>query len=122
MPMPKLTYLLVTLPLMVLPATAFAVKPALASTAAEEAVRILSRAKAADRQCDILSSSERSELSRYTARAEVAAASQSSAVRRVPPPAPEPPKAREQAARQPRLPTSAKHSKPPARPWPSSAA
>jgi hypothetical protein len=64
---------------MVLPVTSLAVKPALASTAAEEAVRILSRAKAADRNCNVLSSSERSELSRYTARAEVAAASQSSA-------------------------------------------
>ncbi|WP_373505639.1 hypothetical protein [Aestuariivirga sp.] len=77
--MPKLTYLLVTLPLMVLPAATLAVKPVLASTAAEEAVRILSRAKAADRHCNVLSFSERSELSRYTARAEVAAASQSSA-------------------------------------------
>ena len=78
MMMPKLTTLLVTLPLMALPVSVFAVKPALASGAAEEAVRILSRAKAADKRCDYLSSSERSELGRYTARAELAAASQAS--------------------------------------------
>lgn len=74
---PRLSRLLITLPLVVLPMTGLSLKPALASgVAAEEAVRILSKARTADSRCNFLSSSERSELSRFTARAEIAAASQ----------------------------------------------
>jgi hypothetical protein len=72
--------LLITLPLLALPLVAHAVTGAhAASGAAEEAVRILSRAKAADGRCKLLSASERAELSGYAARAEVAAVSQSGA-------------------------------------------
>lgn len=76
----RLSHVLVTLPLMAMPLSALAVKPALASGgAAAEAVRLLSKAQAADRKCQYLSSSERNELSRYAARAEAAAAQQSAA-------------------------------------------
>ncbi len=75
----KLSHLLFALPLLALPAGPLYVTPALAAgSAAEEAVRILTRARGADQKCDYLSAAERSELSRYTARAEIAAASQSS--------------------------------------------
>lgn len=67
----------ICLPLLLLPALTV---PALAQVeAAEQAVLILSRAKSIDSRCNILSASERSELTRYTARAEIAAASQVSA-------------------------------------------
>lgn len=74
----KLAYFLVTVPLAILPA-GLAVTPAHAGvTAAEEAVRLLSGAQTADRKCSYLDPSERQELSRYTARAEIAATSQAS--------------------------------------------
>ena len=76
---PKLTWLLVTMPLLALTVTAIATKPVLAAGAAEEAVRILSRARAADNKCSYLTPDERNELQRYAARAEIAAASQGSA-------------------------------------------
>lgn len=67
----------ICLPLLLLPALT---APALAQVeAAEQAVLILARAKSIDSRCNILSASERSELTRYTARAEIAAASQVSA-------------------------------------------
>lgn len=47
--------------------------------AAEQAVLILARARSIDSRCNILSAGERSELTRYAARAEIAAASQVSA-------------------------------------------
>lgn len=71
--------LLVTLPLVVLPAVMAVASPArAASSPALEAVNILSRARASDDRCKILSGSERAELARYGARAEMAAASQTS--------------------------------------------
>ncbi len=74
---PRLSRLLITLPLLGLPMAGVAIKPALAAgVAAEEAVRILSRARTADTRCTFLSAAERSELSRYTARAEIAVANQ----------------------------------------------
>jgi hypothetical protein len=76
----RLSRLLLSLPLLAMPIGTMAMKPALAAgSAAEEAVRILTRARGADQQCKYLSSAEKSELSRYTARAEAAAVSQSSA-------------------------------------------
>jgi hypothetical protein len=74
----RLSRLLVTLPIMVVPIYAVAIGPAFSAGAADEAVRILTRARVADQKCNYLSSSERHELSRYTARAEIAAASQTS--------------------------------------------
>lgn len=75
----KYSRLLVTLPLLAMPLGMMAANPAKAAgTAAEEAVRILTRARAVDQQCRYLSSTERNELSRYTARAEIAASSQAS--------------------------------------------
>ncbi len=74
----NLSHLLVTLPLVVVPVTGLALKPALAAAPSEEAVRILSRAMTVDAKCSYLSAAERGELSRYAARAEIAAASQAS--------------------------------------------
>lgn len=75
----KFSRLVMTLPLLAMPLGMMAMNPAKAAgTAAEEAVRILTRARSADQQCRYLSSAEKNELSRYTARAEIAAASQAS--------------------------------------------
>ena len=71
--------LLITVPLMALPLTMLSVSHAKAAGVAEEAVLLLSKARAADGNCNYLSSPERSELGRYLARAEIAAASQSGA-------------------------------------------
>lgn len=74
----RFSVLLVTIPLAVL-LPGVAAKPAQAQpAAAEEAVRLLSAAQATDRKCNYLSAPERQELSRYAARAEIAAASQAS--------------------------------------------
>lgn len=74
----RIATLLVTIPLAVL-LPGVAAKPVqAASAAAEEAVRLLSAAQATDRKCGYLNAAERQELSRYTARAEIAAASQAS--------------------------------------------
>ncbi len=75
--LPNLPRLLIAVPLLVLPLAGLVMQPAAASgVAAEEAVRILSKARTADKRCKILSAAERSELSRYAARAEIAAANQ----------------------------------------------
>ena len=75
----KYSSCLVTLPLVLAPMMAMAVKPAAAAASpAVEAVVILSKARAADGKCRFLALGEKAELSRYAARAEVAAASQSS--------------------------------------------
>lgn len=79
MPSPKLPCLLLTLPLLALPIGTAAVGPAAAAGASEEAVRILTRARATDAKCSYLSATERNELQRYSARAEIAATSQISA-------------------------------------------
>lgn len=71
--------LLVTLPLVVLPAAFMVASPAHASgSPALEAVSILSRARATNDKCKFLSGRERGELARYGARAEMASASQTS--------------------------------------------
>ena len=73
----KLSTILVTLPLLALPLSAMAVRPAMAAgNAAAEALRILAKAQAADAHCNYLSSSEKSELSGYAMRAERAATRQ----------------------------------------------
>ncbi len=76
---PRLPNLLVTLPLIVLAIATTSVTPTLAAGASEEAVRILSRARGIDTRCSYLTASERNELQRYHARAEIAATSQGSA-------------------------------------------
>lgn len=69
---------LITLPLLALGLAVLSAGHAAASgKAAGEAVRLLTSARAADLRCNYLSAAERAELSRYAARAEVAAASQS---------------------------------------------
>lgn len=75
----KYSSFLVTLPLVLAPMASLAVKPAAAAASpAVEAVVILSKARAADGKCRFLTQTEKSELSRYAARAEIAAASQTS--------------------------------------------
>lgn len=72
-----LTRLLITIPVILLTPLAGGLRPVLAEGApAQQAVEILARAKAADNRCQVLSAAERDELGRYSARAEIAAASQ----------------------------------------------
>ena len=72
-----LTRFLITIPVILLTPLAAGLRPALAEGApAQQAVEILARAKAADNHCHVLSAAERDELGRYSARAEIAAASQ----------------------------------------------
>lgn len=72
-----LTRFLITIPVILLTPLAGGLRPALAEGApAQQAVEILARARAADNHCHVLSSTERDELGRYSARAEIAAASQ----------------------------------------------
>lgn len=78
MTVPGFPRTLITLPLLALGLALVSAGHAAANgKAAEEAVRLLSKARAADQRCNYLSGAERSELSRFTARAELAAASQS---------------------------------------------
>ena len=72
----RLTHLLVTFPLVALPVAAMTVSGAHASGAAAEAVRILTRAQAANDKCNILSSAERNELQSCAAQSEIAAISE----------------------------------------------
>jgi hypothetical protein len=74
----RLSSLLISLPLLAA-ASGVMAPQAQAAGAAEEAVRLLSKARAADVKCSYLSVAEKSDLSRFTARAEIAAASQRSA-------------------------------------------
>jgi len=72
--------MLITVPLLALPAMGLGLQSALAGgSVAEEALRILTRAKTIDANCSFLTKAQRIELSHYEARAEVAAASESSA-------------------------------------------
>lgn len=71
----KLSTLLITLPVLALPLTSLGLKPATAETvAAEQAVRILARAQAADANCQHLPAAAREELSGYMVKAELSAA------------------------------------------------
>lgn len=71
----KLSHVLITLPVLALPLTALGVKPAAAeAVAAEQAVRILARAQAADVKCRHLPAPAQEELSGYAVKAELSAA------------------------------------------------
>jgi hypothetical protein len=71
----KLSNMMITLPVILLPFAAVAAKPAMAATVGHlEAVEILAKSEAAAAKCRTLSGSERTELKQYAARAEVAMA------------------------------------------------
>lgn len=71
----KFSQLLITLPLLALPFSALASKPALAETVGlERALELLAKSVVVDGKCNVLTVSERDELSNYVAKAEVAAA------------------------------------------------
>lgn len=71
----KFSHFLITLPLLALPLAALGAKPALAETVGlERALELLAKSVVVDRKCNVLTVSERDELSSYVAKAEVAAA------------------------------------------------
>ncbi|MEQ1520802.1 MAG: hypothetical protein ABL936_05980 [Aestuariivirga sp.] len=71
----KFSHFLITLPLLALPLAALGAKPALAETVGlERALELLAKSIVVDRKCNVLTVSERDELSSYVAKAEVAAA------------------------------------------------
>jgi hypothetical protein len=71
----KFSQLLITLPILALPLAALATKPALAETVGlERALELLAKSVVVDNRCNVLTVSERDELSNYVAKAEVAAA------------------------------------------------
>ena len=71
----KFSQFLITLPVLALPLAALATKPALAETVGiERALELLAKSAVVDNKCNVLTVSERDELSTYVAKAEVAAA------------------------------------------------
>jgi len=71
----KFSQFLITLPLLALPLATLASKPALAETVGfERALELLAKSVVVDKKCNVLTVSERDELSNYVAKAEVAAA------------------------------------------------
>ncbi len=71
----KFSQFLITLPLLALPLAALAPIPARAETVGlERALELLAKSVVVDSKCNVLSVSERDELSNYVAKAEVAAA------------------------------------------------
>ena len=71
----KLSQFLITLPLLALPLAAISAKPVLAETVGlERALELLAKSVVVDNKCNVLTVSERDELSNYVAKAEVAAA------------------------------------------------
>jgi hypothetical protein len=71
----KFSQFLITLPILALPLTALATKPALAETVGiERALELLAKSAVVDNKCNVLTISERDELSTYVAKAEIAAA------------------------------------------------
>lgn len=71
----KFSQFLITLPLLALPLAALAPKPALAETVGfQRALELLAKSVVVDNKCNVLTVSERDELSNYVAKAEVAAA------------------------------------------------
>ena len=71
----KFSQFLITLPVLALPLTALATKPALAETVGmERALELLAKSAVVDNKCNVLTVSERDELSTYVAKAEVAGA------------------------------------------------
>src|SRR5437773_886980 len=75
--MAKLSHLLITLPLMAVPAMALALRPAAAETVSPiEALELLAKSHALDAKCNALSSNQQEELNRYLAKAEIATTAQ----------------------------------------------
>ena len=73
--MPKFSQFLITLPLLALPFAGLDAKPAVAETVGfERALELLAKSVVVDNRCNVLTVSERDELSTYVAKAEVAAA------------------------------------------------
>jgi hypothetical protein len=71
----KFSRFLITFPLLALPLAAVAPNPALAETVGlERALELLAKSVVVDNKCNVLTVSERDELSNYVAKAEVAAA------------------------------------------------
>src|SRR3990170_6603724 len=71
----KFSQFLITLPILALPLAALASKPALAETVGlERALELLAKSVVVDNKCNVLTVSERDELSNYVAKAEVMAA------------------------------------------------
>jgi hypothetical protein len=71
----KFSQFLITLPLLALPLATHGATPAFAETVGfERALELLAKSVAVDNKCNVLTVSERDELSNYVARAEVAAA------------------------------------------------
>ena len=71
----KLSQFRITLPFLALPLAAISAKPALAETVGfERALELLAKSVVVDNKCNVLTVSERDELSNYVAKAEVAAA------------------------------------------------
>ena len=71
----KFSQFLITLPILALPLAALAPRPVLAETVGlERALELLAKSVVVDNKCNVLTVSERDELSNYVAKAEVAAA------------------------------------------------
>ena len=71
----KFSQFLITLPILALPLASLGTKPALAETVGlERALELLAKSVVVDKRCNVLTGSERDELSNYVAKAEVAAA------------------------------------------------
>jgi hypothetical protein len=71
----KFSQFLITLPILALPLASVGAKPALAETVGlERALELLAKSVVVDKRCNVLTGSERDELSNYVAKAEVAAA------------------------------------------------
>ena len=71
----KFSQLLITLPVLAFPLSALVTKPALAETVGvERALELLAKSAVVDNKCNVLTVSERDELSTYVAKAEVAGA------------------------------------------------
>lgn len=71
----KFSQFLITLPILALPLASLGAKPALAEAVGlERALELLAKSVVVDKRCNVLTVSERDELSNYVAKAEVAAA------------------------------------------------
>lgn len=75
----KISQYLITLPILALPFAGLGAKPALAETVGlERALELLAKSVVVDGKCNVLTMTEREELSSYVAKAEVAAAEKTS--------------------------------------------
>jgi hypothetical protein len=77
--MPKLSHLMISLPLMAVPLSVIGLKPVAAQTVTPvEALELLAKSSAVDAKCKVLPQTEREELNGYLAKAEVATTARSS--------------------------------------------